>query len=70
MKLKIDENADALYLRIDKSEIFESDEVSPGDVIDYNKEGHIVGIEVLRLSNRTNKINFKNLEFEIADSTI
>jgi len=70
MKLKIDENADALYLRIDESEIFESDEVSPSVVIDYNKEGHIVGIEVLRLSTRANKINFKNLEFEIADSAI
>ena len=30
MKLNIDKEADALYLRLDDSPIIESDEVSPG----------------------------------------
>ena len=30
MTLKVDEKADALYLRLDDSKIIESEEVSPG----------------------------------------
>ena len=34
MKLKIDKEADALYLRLDDSDIVESEEISPGIVVD------------------------------------
>ena len=61
MKLKIDEKAGALYLRLDDSE-----EITSGVVLDFNKEGQIVGIELLGLSNRSKLINFKSLQFEIA----
>ncbi|MBK8396915.1 MAG: DUF2283 domain-containing protein [Leptospiraceae bacterium] len=50
MKLKIDEKADALYLRLDDSEIIESEEITSGIVLDFNKEGQIVGVEILGLS--------------------
>ena len=36
MKLKIDREADALYLSLDDSRIVESDEVLPGTVVDLN----------------------------------
>ena len=36
MKLNVDKEADALYLRLDDSPIVESEEVSPGVVLDYN----------------------------------
>ena len=36
MKLRVDREADALYLRLDDTEIVESEEVSPGVVLDYN----------------------------------
>ena len=36
MNLKVDEKADALYLRLDDSKIVESEEVSTGVVLDYN----------------------------------
>ena len=36
MKLHIDKEANALYLRLDNSKIIESEEVSPGIVLDYN----------------------------------
>ena len=66
MKLKIDEKADALYLRLDDSEIIESEEITSGVVLYFNKEGQIVGVEILGLSNRSKLINFKSLQFEIA----
>jgi uncharacterized protein YuzE len=36
MKLKIDREADALYLALDDSRIVESEEVSPDIIVDLN----------------------------------
>jgi uncharacterized protein YuzE len=48
--LKIDRENDALYFRLDESEVFESEEVQPGVILDLNSEGRLVGIEILELS--------------------
>ncbi len=63
MKLKVDEQADALYLRLDDSEIVESEEVSPGVVLDFNAENQVVGVEILNLSKRSAKMNTRELQF-------
>jgi uncharacterized protein YuzE len=47
VELKYDREADAAYLRLSDSEIIESEEVAPGVILDYDAEGHIVGLEVL-----------------------
>ena len=52
MKLKVDHEADALYLRLDDSRIVESEEVSPGVVLDYNEHEQVVGVEILGISKR------------------
>ena len=39
MNLHVDEQADALYLRLDDTTIIESEEVAPGIVLDYNERG-------------------------------
>lgn len=64
MKLKIDKQADALYLRLDDSRIVESEEITPGIVLDYNTDNQVVGIEVLKLSLRSPILNLQQLEFE------
>lgn len=66
MKLHIDKEADALYLRLDDSEIIESDEVSPGVILDFNASNQVVGVEMLNLSTRAPLLNTKSLEFETA----
>ena len=53
MKLHVDKEADALYLRLDDSKIVESEEVSPGVVLDFNEAQQVVGIEMLNLSQRS-----------------
>ena len=63
MKLKIDREADALYLRLDDSPIVESEEVSPGVVLDFNQQNQVVGIEMLELSKRAPQLNPQSLEF-------
>ena len=64
MKLHVDKEADALYLRLDDSEIVESEEVSPGVVLDYNEANELVGVEMLNLSRRSSSIKWFSLEFE------
>ena len=53
MKPIFHKDDDALYLRLDDSEIVESEEIKDGIIFDYNKAGQVVGIEVLYLSEKT-----------------
>ncbi len=55
MRLHVDKEADALYLRLDKSKIIESEEVAPGVIVDYDRKDTVVGVEVLYLSARAQK---------------
>ena len=66
MKLKVDQQADALYLRLDDSRIVESEEVSPGVVLDFNEQKQVVGVEILNLSKRAPHLNLKELQFQTA----
>jgi uncharacterized protein YuzE len=64
MKLKVDPEADALYLRLDDSRIIESEEVAPGIVLDYNDQNQVVGIEILGISKRAPSLNPRELQFQ------
>ena len=64
MKLRIDKVADALYLRLDDSLIVESEEVSPGVVLDYNELNQVVGVEILHLSKRSSNLDLSALLIE------
>ena len=52
MKLAIDREADALYLDLDESLSYESQEIAPGVILDNSKDGKVVGIDMLYLSKR------------------
>jgi len=64
MKLKVDHEAGALYLRLDDSRIVESEEVSPGVVLDYNEQEQVVGVEILGISKRSPNLNTRELQFQ------
>lgn len=66
MKLKVDQAADALYLTIEDSPVAESQEVAPGVILDFNARGEVVGVEILGLSKREEKLNLKELVFSAA----
>lgn len=66
MKLKVDEKADALYLRLDESKIIESEEVQPGIVLDFNDKNQVVGVEILNLSKRTPQLNLHDFQYQSA----
>jgi uncharacterized protein YuzE len=64
MRLHVEKEADALYLRLDDSKIIESEEVAPGVILDYNEQKVVVGVEMLHLSKRTSNLKTTALEFE------
>ncbi len=66
MRLNVDKKADALYVRLDDSPIVESEEVSPGVVLDYNPSNEVVGVEMLRLSKHSSELNLSALQFKTA----
>ena len=66
MRLKVDEKADALYLRLDEAAIAESEEVEPGVILDFDKKGRVVGVEILGLKARTKRGSLRELVFQTA----
>ena len=66
MKLHVDKEAGALYLRLDDSAIVESKEVSSGVVLDYNESNEVMGVEMIYLSKRSSNLSLSVLEFEMA----
>lgn len=64
MRVKVDKQSDALYFRLDDSEIVESEETSPGIILDYNDKDEVVGIEILNLSRRSEKLNLNSILYE------
>ena len=66
MRLKVDREADALYLRLDDSPIIESEEVSPGIVLDFNAQNQVVGVEMLYLSTLSRRPTAAELQRHLA----
>ena len=52
MKITYDADADVLNIIFSKVPIEESDEEKPGVILDYDKDGNVVGMEILDASKR------------------
>ena len=52
MKVTYDSEVDVLSIVLSKAPVQESDEDKPGIVLDYDRHGNIVGIEILDASKR------------------
>jgi uncharacterized protein YuzE len=66
MRLRLDLKNDALYFRLNESEIVDSEEIKPGVILDYDKDDQVVGVEFLTASKRAPIEMLKNLQFETA----
>jgi uncharacterized protein YuzE len=52
MKVTYDSNADVLSILLSDAPVEESDEDKPGVILDYDKNGNVVGLEILDASKR------------------
>ncbi len=64
MRLKVDQQADALYLSLSDAPASRSEEVSPGIIVDYDEQDRVVGVEMLYLSKRAPGAEINRLLFE------
>jgi len=64
MKVIYDPKVDVLRIRFSVAPIEESDEDKPGMILDYDKDGNVVGMEILDASKRVENpgvVEFVNL---------
>ena len=64
MKVKYDQEVDVLRIELSDRPVEESDEEKPGLILDYDKEGNVVSIEILNASKRME--NPRSLEYAVA----
>lgn len=57
--LEYDDQSDAAYIKISGSKIEESVEAEKGVILDLDKKGHLVGIEILNFSKSS--VNIREL---------
>jgi len=66
MKVTLDPEADALYMRLSDAHIHDTEEVKPGVILDYDEQNNLVGIEILRVSKRVPSATLKSVLIESA----
>ena len=66
MKVTIDPDADAVYMRLSDTRIHDSEEVKPGVILDYDDQNNLIGIELLRVSERVPQASLKSVLIESA----
>jgi len=64
VKIEYSKGADALYIHLRDTPVAESRDVEEGVTLDFDVEGHIVGLEVLDASDRLGLANLVNVSIE------
>jgi uncharacterized protein YuzE len=67
MKVKYDPDVDILRITLKDTEIDESDEETPGIILDFDRDGNIIGLEILQASRRID--NPQAIEYTIQSVT-
>ena len=63
MKIKYDPDADAMYLTLRKDKVARTKEIDENTVIDFNKKGQVIGVEILFVKERNPSV-LKELQVE------
>lgn len=66
MKISYDEVDDAMYIRFSDAKYYQSDEVREGVILDFDKSGKMIALEVLDVSKRLPKASLDSINFEVA----
>jgi len=61
MLLHYDKESDSLYIQLSPNPGFDAEEVSEGVVVDYDKNGHIVGLDIEYASKH---VDMKSIQVE------
>lgn len=64
MKIEYSKEADAIYVYFKEEFVAKSMEIEDGVVIDFDEKGHLIGIEVLDVSQRYSLSDIVNVNIE------
>ena len=64
MKIEYSKEADALYVYFKEEYVAKSKEIEDGVVIDFDKNGQLIGIEVLDVTQRFSLSDIVNVNIE------
>lgn len=67
--MNYDQEADILTIKFSPALIEESDEIEPGIIVDYDADGHVVGVEILDISKRIERKDSMNKRYVIVYQT-
>jgi uncharacterized protein YuzE len=65
VKAIYDPKIDTLTLELKSGPVSESDEATPGVILDYDSEGNLIGLEVLDASKRIAET--RTMQFQVAE---
>ena len=65
MRVKVDLEADALVFRLSEDPVVNSQEVSQGIILDFDRTGKVIGIEVLGIKGRFPMEDLAHLKVEM-----
>mgnify|MGYP001626250812 CR=1 FL=1 len=65
MRVRFDLESDALYIRFSESPIAESEEVKEGIILDFDDEGHLVGMEILNFTRQFGWQEMRAIQIEL-----
>jgi uncharacterized protein YuzE len=68
LKLKYDRASDALYIKLKEGRVADSEEITPGVIVDYDEHGEVIGIEILQFSKK--RIDLRRLVTEGPEAVV
>lgn len=70
MRINFDKKADALYIRFSEEKYFESEELRDGVILDLDKSGNVIGLEILDVSKNLPKEAMNKISFELLEKHV
>ncbi|MBV6467454.1 MAG: hypothetical protein PGMFKBFP_02815 [Anaerolineales bacterium] len=64
MKIEYDKEADALYIQLKETRVFDNIDIEDGVTIDIDEKGHIIGIEILDATKKLSRKDLSNIIIE------
>jgi uncharacterized protein YuzE len=64
MKITFDKKADAMYIYLQTKKVFKTKQVTDDTIVDMDKNGNVIGIELLLISKRVPVENLANLDIK------
>ena len=65
MRINYNKQVDALYIRFSEAKYYVSEELKEGIILDLDKSGKVIGLEVLDVSDRLPRETMNSIHFEM-----